>query len=171
MPFYSETEKIYEKVKPYLGGTILDMGCGTHKITPDAIGIDGRQTEDAGIVTDRLSDFPESMHGMADVVFSSHCLEHMLDDYGTLLEWAKLLKPKGYLILYLPDGRRYNNYMNPEHMRDYTYPQFMLFFERAFCGQGKNFRGETLPLHFSVIESGQDFGDDRYSFYLVAQKQ
>jgi len=170
MAYYSETQKIREKVSKHLCGKIYDLGCGNDKITPDAIGIDGRPVFDGGIVQEGLTEFPEHMHGSADVVYSSHVLEHMVDDYATLVAWSKLLKTGGVLILYLPDGRHYDNYGNLEHMRDYQYEQFMMFFKRAFCGEGKNFRGENLPAIYRLCEDGPDVGEDRYSFYLVAEK-
>lgn len=170
MPYHSETEKIYPKIKDHVQGYILDIGCGMHKVTPEAIGIDGRSLECVGMLKDGLSKFEEHMYGTADTVFSSHVLEHMEDDYETLKEWTRLLKPGGKLVLYLPDGKHYNNYENLEHMRDYTYDQFMMFFNRAFCGQGKNFRGEFLPKIYELIDHGMDLGDDKYSFYLVARK-
>jgi len=168
--YSSETEKIYSKIKDHVQGRVLDIGCGTHKVTPDAVGIDGRSTECVGMLKDGLSKFEDHMYNTADTVFSSHVLEHMEDDYATLIEWTKLLKPGGKLILYLPDGDHYNNGDNLEHMRDYRYAQFMMFFKRAFCGEGKNFRGEHLPKLYELIDHGKDLGDDKYSFFLVAQK-
>ena len=37
-------------------------------------------------------------------VFSSHCLEHLDDYIGGLMEWKRILKPGGILFLYLPDS-------------------------------------------------------------------
>jgi len=170
MAYSSETEKIQGRVSKYLNGRIMDIGCGAYKITPDAIGIDGRSTECAGMIKDGLSKFEPEFYETADVVYSSHVLEHMEDDYETLKEWTRLLKVGGTLILYLPDGRHYNNYENLEHMRDYTYEQFMMFFKRAFCGEGKNYKGEYLPKSYELLEHDMDLGPDRYSFYLVARK-
>lgn len=170
MAYGSETAKIRDKVSKYLCGKIYDIGCGHDKITPDAIGIDGRSVFEGGVTQEGLSVFPENWHGTADVVYSSHTLEHMEDDYGTLMSWSKLLKKGGVLILYLPDGRYYNNYGNLEHMRDYQYEQFMMFFKRTLCGEGKNFKGENLPTVFRICEDGPDVDSDRYSFYLIAEK-
>lgn len=170
MAYGSETAKIREKVSKYLNGKIYDIGCGHDKICPEAIGIDGRPVFEGGVIQEGLTTFPSEIHESLDVVYSSHTLEHMEDDYCTIKEWAKLLKKEGVLILYLPDGRYYNNYSNLEHMRDYQYEQFMLFFRRTFCGEGKNFKGEYLPKTFELLEDGPDIGEDRYSFYLVAKK-
>jgi len=166
----SETSKIRNKISKYLKGAIYDIGCGNDKITTNAIGIDGRSVFEGGVIQEGLTNFPSSMNETADVVYSSHTLEHMENDYETIVSWSKLLKKKGVIILYLPDGRYYNNYANLEHMRDYQYEQFMMFFRRAFCGEGKNFKGENLPAIFKILEDGPDVGEDRYSFYLVAEK-
>jgi SAM-dependent methyltransferase len=170
MPYHSETEKIRPRVQKYLNGVVYDIGCGHDKISPDAVGFDGRPVFTGGTVQEGLTEFPDNLTATADVVYSSHCLEHMENDHATLTAWAKLLKPGGYLILYLPDGDHYDNHANLEHMRDYNYRTFMLFFRRAFCGEGKNFRGENLPRKFELCEDGLDVGDDKYSFYLVAKK-
>jgi SAM-dependent methyltransferase len=172
MPYFSETEKIYPKIKHHVSGYVLDIGCGAHKVVPDAIGIDGRSIECVGMLKNGLSKFEENMYGIADTVFSSHVLEHMEDDYETLKEWTRLLKPGGKLILYLPDGDYYDNSTNSEHIRDYNFKTFMMFFRRAFCGEGKNFKGEFLPKIYELISCGSDVDpqDERYSFFLVAQK-
>ena len=39
------------------------------------------------------------------MVFSSHCLEHLCDTTAALSSWWGLVKPGGFLILYLPDSR------------------------------------------------------------------
>lgn len=165
----SESEKVYPIVKKYLHGVIYDIGCGTHKITPEAIGVDGRKLDGVDFVHRGL-DSIRDLGNTGDVLFSSHVLEHCLDDYDTLVEWSYMIKKGGYLILYLPDGRYYNNYGNIEHIRDYNYESFMMFFERAMCGFGKDFEGFTNPAYFEVVDSGLDIGEDKYSFYLVAKK-
>lgn len=107
----------------------------------------------------------------ADVVFSSHLLEHLTDDTAALKDWWLLLRDGGYLILYLPDGRFYKNKENPEHIRDYNYHDFLFYFKQAFCGEGKDFRGNNLKQYFHLIESGEHNGEEElYSFWIVAQK-
>jgi hypothetical protein len=84
-------------------------------------------------------------------------LEHLADDYGAIIEWTKMLKVGGYLVLYLPDDRWYNNIGNLEHVRQYTFPVFMRWFKMGFQ-------------NLKIVSAGEDYGDDRYSFYLVSQK-
>lgn len=160
----SEAEKIYPKIEKYLHGVIFDVGCGANKITKDAIGFDRRQLDGVNFVCTEFSENSE-FNDVADVLFSAHCLEHVPNDYAKLMEWRRLLKEGGTLILYLPDGRYYDNYENPDHIRDYNYETFMQFFERAFCGMG------NIPeKYFEVIESGLDIGEDKYSFFIAAKK-
>lgn len=70
--YTSETSKIRHKVDKHLCGKIYDIGCGHDKITPDAIGIDGRAVFEGGVVQEGLTSFPESWHGTADVQHPSH---------------------------------------------------------------------------------------------------
>jgi SAM-dependent methyltransferase len=171
----SEASKIKPKIEKYLQGEILDIGCGDQKITPDAIGVDARPLPGVDIVSDwenmllNLKDKYGSYWQQYDVVFSSHFLEHIPDQYGAIEEWAYLLKRGGYFILYLPDGRYYNNQDNPEHMIDMKYDDFMFWFKRSFCGEGKDYRGGEMLKTFELVEHGLDIGEDRYSFYVVAR--
>ena len=52
-----------------------------------------------------------------DLVYSSHCLEHMIDAKTALNEWWSLLKTGGYMILVLPDYDLYEQkiYRNELH--------------------------------------------------------
>lgn len=167
-----EEVKIKPTIEKYLVGEILDIGCGDSPITEDAFGIDGRDFPCVKFRTDSLYNLPVQLDGKQfDVVFSSHVAEHLPDMYRTINEWGMLVKPGGYFILYLPDGRYYNNYENPEHFHDTTYEQFVFWFKQTFCGGAKNFKGEQYaPAKFELIEHGLDVGKDRYSFYIVAKK-
>lgn len=179
MSYSSESAKVRElpNVMKYVAGVIVDIGCGTEKISPEAIGVDGRQLPGVDLITDN----PYSLIGLshkfyynetygADTIFSSHFLEHLSDQFGAISEWRKWLSIGGHLVLYLPDGRHYNNRENEEHMIDMNYDQFIFWFRRSFCGEGKDFRGNHLPKLFELVEHGMDVGVDRYSFYIVARK-
>jgi predicted SAM-dependent methyltransferase len=174
MAFHSETDKIRDKVLKYLNGFVVDIGCGDSKILNSAFGIDGRNLDGVSLVHDNLYNLEERLSfaqmPLADVVFSSHVLEHLSDHYGAIKSWTSILKTGGFLILYLPDGRHYNNYDNPEHMVNTNYDDFMFWFSRTWCGEGKDFRGQNFKSIYQVVESGMDVGEDRYSFYVVAQK-
>lgn len=171
----NETAKIKDRVSAYTVGNGLDIGCYDCKVTPNAFGIDGREVDGVNLVTNNLYDLPQQIPrlvGNQNYVFSSHCLEHLHDSYRAIKEWSEFIKSGGYLILYLPEGSRYKNEQNEEHLQDTRHDSFMLWFTRTFCGQGKNFKGEQyLKPIFKVIEHGIDpEEEDLYSFYLIAQK-
>lgn len=171
MEYYSETAKAKELIEEYLHGKIIDIGAGGSPITENAICVDGREYGKVDIITDDLYNlYTFGMLHDADVVYSSHCLEHLDNDTSAIKSWWMLLKQGGILILYLPDGRKYSNEGNMEHMRDYNYDNFMFYFNRVFCGLGKDFRGENMPAYFELIHSQEDFRESCYSFILIAKK-
>lgn len=157
MTYSSETQKIRPRLERFCQGLVLDVGCGNDLIVPGAKGIDGRALPTVWRVTQAIEaldlDLPDLV-GKCDAVFSSHCLEHLRDDHGALVSWARMLRPGGYLCLYLPDDQKYDNSKNPEHIQAYTRVSFLEKFQ-------------DLPL--ALIESGDDHGDDRYSFWVVYQ--
>lgn len=169
--YYSETSKAKELIGKYLHGKIIDIGAGGSPITEDAICVDGRDYGKVDLITDNLYDLYkyEQLRG-ADVIYSSHCIEHLSNPTSAIEEWVRLLKVGGYFILYMPDGKKYSNEGNLEHLFDWDYVGFMFYFKRVFCGVGKDFRGNNLPKIFEVIHSQEDFRESCYSFLIVAKK-
>jgi len=92
-------------ILPYINGEGLDIGCGDNRPWDWLVGVDNtpgttprgpNQIRDARKLVGYFAD--ESQ----DFIFSSHLLNEM-DDWETLLAgWWRLLKPNGYLILFLP---------------------------------------------------------------------
>lgn len=171
MSYHSESAKVRDMphVMKYVTGKILDVGCGNDKITPEAIGVDGRHLEGVNIVTTDVHLL--FMHNSdCDTVFSSHFLEHFDDPKYIMDCWGKSLKSGGHLVLYLPQKDAYNSHENPEHLYNWSYEDFLFMFKRCLCGEGKNFKGENLNKVYDLIDSGLDIGEDRYSFYVIARK-
>ena len=113
---------------PYTRGRVLDLGCGPHKAWPHFIGVDnGHHAREFGWeykpdvhVEDcaRSNLFrDESM----DAVFSSHLLEDIEDYRGALKEWWAVIKPRGHLVLYLPDEDEYPGVGQPGANRDHKW--------------------------------------------------
>jgi len=50
-----------------------------------------------------LSEIPDHTY---DVIFSSHCLEHIANPIRALNEWQRVLKPRGSLVIVLPNRSR-----------------------------------------------------------------
>jgi len=72
-------------------GKGIDVGCGQWPF-PGAIGVDAKLGGDA-------MDLPA---GEFDFVFSSHCLEHLINPVAALEHWKTRIKPGGVLFLHLP---------------------------------------------------------------------
>lgn len=103
---------------PYLQGKILDIGAGVDPITADALVFDKLQGD--AQVLDRYF-LSESF----DAVFSSHCLEHMLNPRQAIESWYSLVKPGGYLITIVPDEDLYEqghfpSIFNSDHKATFT---------------------------------------------------
>lgn len=99
-----EVKKCRHRVVSFCRGAGLDLGCGDEKIASNAIGIDimGKGVDisiDLGM-PDALRIFADNSF---DYVFSSHCLEEFENTKAILHQWWRLIKPSGYLILYMPD--------------------------------------------------------------------
>lgn len=133
-PQGDEAGKIKYLIVPYTRGAVLDLGCGPSKAFPHFIGVDsGKDIELFGVqmrpdVTCDVADpaaFAATFEpASCDAVFSSHCLEHIEDTEAALLEWWRVLKPGGYLVLYLPHKLLYPNIGeyggNPDHKHDFV---------------------------------------------------
>jgi SAM-dependent methyltransferase len=170
MAYSSEAAKVRDMphVMQYVVGRIADVGAGHDKITPDALAFDGRALGDNNVRSELMFEVGD---GYFDTIFSSHFLEHIADPYRYIRNWVEFLNPNnGHLVLYLPSKEHYNSHDNPEHLFNWNYDDFMFWFKRSFCGEGKDFRGEHLPKLFELVESGMDVGEDRYSFFVIARR-
>jgi SAM-dependent methyltransferase len=111
---YSETSRHRERVLPYCQGCGVDLGSGGDPICPEALSIDlPREDAERYTATDfglgaiqwrgnakRLHWFAD---GVLDYVYSSHLLEDFPDWREVLLEWGRVLKPGGYLVVSVPE--------------------------------------------------------------------
>ena len=103
-------------LEPYcLTGVGLDIGCGSHKTTPNCIGVDITDKGDFGQAGNQ--EFEESqadfkMNGdnlhmfndkHFDFVIARHNLEHYIDYLKALQEWKRVLKCGGTLGIICPD--------------------------------------------------------------------
>jgi ADP-heptose:LPS heptosyltransferase len=128
-PAGNESGKVLWELVPYTRGRGLDLGCGPHKAFPHFIGVDNyTDTQLFGIEMkpDVVCDCAKlDVFGSAsmDFVYSSHLLEHIKDYRAALKEWWRVIKPGGYLVLYLPHKLHYPNIgqegANPDHKHDF----------------------------------------------------
>ena len=78
----------------YFNGRGLDIGFGGDLLTPNCVGWDFEHGD-----AQSLKGIDDSKF---DFVYSSHTLEHMTMPDISLLNWWRVLKSGGYLILYVP---------------------------------------------------------------------
>jgi ADP-heptose:LPS heptosyltransferase/predicted SAM-dependent methyltransferase len=128
-PYVAESKKIVWEVAPYLRGRGLDLGAGTFKVLPHVLSVDNGHHEQFGhnIHPDIRVETCEKMDIFAsqsmDFVYSSHLLEHIENFKAALIEWWRLVKVGGYMVLYLPHKNFYPNIgkpgANPDHKHDF----------------------------------------------------
>lgn len=115
----SKTMSLFPKLlASYLLGRILDIGAGLDPITIDAEVFD----KDQGDAQEVHLYFPNESF---DTVFSSHCLEHMVNPLEAIKSWFSLVKPGGYLIVLVPDEDLYEqghfpSIFNSDHKATFT---------------------------------------------------
>lgn len=133
-----ESAKIRWEIVKWTRGRGLDIGCGPVKQFPHFIGVDNRR--DAALFNHQINpdvfvNTAERMDlfasGSMDFCFSSHLLEHINIDAvpATLREWMRVIKHRGYLVLYLPDETLYPKVgepgANPDHRWNVSYERVL----------------------------------------------
>lgn len=163
----SETSKVRDSLSKFCIGDGVDIGYGGDPIVPWAICMD---------LENKYADYegrPQHLHGNAedmvwfrdeslDWVYSSHVLEDFEEPELVFLEWWRIVRKEGKLILFLPDEQKYRAHCmnsgktpNPHHIHENFGPQFVLSFLET--------RSDWALEHF-VQESGI------YSFEMVIRK-
>ena len=159
-PQGKESAKIRHLTTHYTMGRGLDVGCGSEKIWPSAIGLDsGKQWgKPVADLTGDGSDLSLFADSSLDYVFSSHFLEHTVDFRGTLQEWWRVIKVGGYLAMYLPHKQFYPNCGQPganaDHKWDFM-PDDII---------------QAMPSGFLCCELEERNHGNEYSFFIVFQK-
>lgn len=92
----------------YFSGDVIDIGSGDDSLAryrhmfPGIVNVRSWDTADGDAML---------MLGVADdsydCVNSSHCLEHLHDPYKALVNWVRICKPGGYLVIVVPDFVQY----------------------------------------------------------------
>jgi len=157
-------------LRKYMYGVGLDLGCGDELAVDNAIGID--VAKGAATFNADCSTLPWFSDGSMDFVFSSFLLDRIEDDEAALREWLRVLKPGGYLILYLPHADYYpsvQDVRSPEgRKRDYRTWDVV---SRLQSGKF----GDVEIIESALRLSGKSYDEcdkdkDEYSFHVVARK-
>lgn len=164
-PQGDESRKIKWEVVPYTVGRGLDIGSGPRKIFEHFISVDNCHHSKFGwlIRPDVEADAQKiDMFASAsmDFVFSSHLLEHIDDTAKTLKEWWRVIKPGGYLVLYLPHKNFYPNVGQPHANQDHKHD----FLPDDIIGLMKDFGS------WDLVRNEDRNEDKEYSFFQVYKK-
>jgi Methyltransferase domain len=165
--YQSETSKCRARLAPYCVGYGLDLGPGGDPITESAVRIDLPEPYSrVGALPVQLggdaSDLYWFRDGVLDFVYSSHLLEDYEDPKVVLIEWLRVLRPGGNLVIFCPDeqvfrahciktGQPYNHH---HKLADFSLEKVKAILLDI---------GETTCIHERAII-------DIYSWELVAQK-
>lgn len=148
-------------IKKYLSGKVIDIGAGNDLVCSWAEGFD-QEDGDANHITK----FREI--NSYDAVHSSHCLEHMYEPEKALLEWWKLIKPGGYLVLVVPDEDLYEQGFWPSRFNSDHKATFTLKKEKSWSPVSYNVFDLVSALPNSEIVSVETH--DRYYDYKLQTK-
>lgn len=162
----SKTKKIWTDFeRKLLTGRGIDIGCGPDPISPDAVPFDQEQGD-----ANRISEYVKEQF---DFVFSSHCLEHMLDPKKAILEWWKLVRPGGVLFVLVPDEDLYEQGFWPSQFNDDHKYTFTISKQKSWSPVSVNVLelihslpdGELLSLQLQDTNYDRSLSFRRPSFY------
>jgi SAM-dependent methyltransferase len=128
----SEEQLALGELEPLLDGRlVLDLGCGGQKLHEKMVGVDIRRNGQVGVGAN--SDKPAAADLEADVlslpledhtvdgILAKHLLEHIVDPVKAILEWKRVLKLGGKLVILCPDYRYCEAIsVDPSHVHAFT---------------------------------------------------
>lgn len=173
-PQCNEGGKIKWEIVPYTRGRGLELGSGVQKLYPHFIGVDNKKdaalfghpiNPDICVESAERMDFFAS--GSLDFIFSSHLLEHIEPERvtGALKEWMRILKPKGFLTLYLPDEDEYpkvgENGANPDHKWNVNYDRVIQYMRGAGWWDLVRFEKRNKDKEYSLLFVFQKHGSSQ----------
>ena len=109
----SETSKARERLIKYCQGNGLDLGYGGDPIIPSSITVD-IQDPWLGTAPRNLKGDACNLYwfrdGVLDYVYASHLLEDFWNTEEILMEWLRVIRMGGFLVLTGPDQMAYRRY-------------------------------------------------------------
>jgi SAM-dependent methyltransferase len=127
----------------YLRGKGIDIGAGADPLKPPygTVRIWDRDDGDAA----ELQGIDDATF---DFVYSSHCLEHMVDVASSIRNWIRVLKPAGWLYIVVPDFCLYEKLQWPSRYNGDHKATFSLDIPRVKTGRDTHFQiyQDLLPI-------------------------
>jgi SAM-dependent methyltransferase len=130
----------------------LDIGCGTRKIEPQAVGIDISPNSAADHVWN-LDCYPWPLEdGRFDRIHMSHVIEHLEDPMRAMAEVYRVACDRADVFIVTPHFSSHNSYTDPTHKRHLAAASFEYFTGEDF----PSFVG--APFRFDVVKTELTFG-------------
>lgn len=127
---------------------ILDVGCGTRKIEPSAVGIDISPRSAADVVWD-LDQFPWPLEtNKFDRVHMSHIIEHVKDIPRTMEEVHRVARDGAEVLIVTPHFSSHNSYTDPTHRWHLAAGSFAYFTGADFA----TFTGSNVAFEVTSLE-------------------
>lgn len=146
-PLHQRLLKPYVKAHQWVGGDLLEVGCGEGRginlVLPhiasytaidkieSAIATLKKQFPQANLLASNLPPLPYA-DASFDSVISFQVIEHIVDDSLFLREIARVLRPGGVALLTTPN-RLQSLSRNPWHVREYTAAELKTLASRFFA--------------------------------------
>lgn len=154
---YIDCEVMRNIPRPFGGGRLLDVGCGSGKflLYAKSLGwsVSGFDSDPKAVESARQSGLDVKLGGMEtllgysglfDVITVSHVIEHVYNPQKMLHDCFRLLRPGGYFWIETPNIESYGhlefkeNWLDldpPRHLTLYTFQGLMgLLSDAGFCG-------------------------------------
>jgi hypothetical protein len=130
---------------------VLDVGCGTRKAEPGAVGIDASPRSGADLIWN-LDDFPWPLENdLFHRIHMSHIIEHVRDVNRTMAEVHRVARDGADVFVTTPHFSSHNSYTDPTHLRHMAGRSFQYFTGddfATFTGFNVRFGIERLQLTF-----------------------
>lgn len=97
----------------YLKGDGIDIGAGPDPLEPPNGTVRAWDVQDGDAML--MKGVPDDTY---DFVYSSHCLEHLVDVRVALFHWVRILKPGGILYFVVPDWTLYEKRQWPSQFNE-----------------------------------------------------
>lgn len=130
----------------------IDLGCGSTKISPDALGVDMLELPGVDLVGPIPDVLDSIAAGTIDGVYSHHFLEHVDDVGAALTAVGRILRPTGRFIAVVP------HFSNPHYYSDPTHRTAFGLYSMSYFAKD--------PIHRRAVPNYRLLGDADHQFEL-----